>query len=331
MLKRSKITLHVVLAFLAALAVNAKAEDKIPSWILGVPWLHEWGNRSFQFRVDYQTPAEQLIAYVSWAPPDRRCLILTDRVDGLPIMIAVDGRVWLYDVIGGQILLIRAEPELRVGMKGDEFQCQIGMRADFPDFASKTTLDIDLTSIIVRCARKTPEGLLVNSEERIAKFRHKDTEAALMVTGQDTPLPFMFSFETGDDSRFAKLKFDSFGFEKPLPDWHRSVDQVALVKSVPVVAVADAAQMAPEAQDRLHKVQGLLKGRGLFILRPALRDAKLREAIEKNSPIKLDFEAMKANDEKLSDPWRKALRQQGIEVPRSTSTTNPAASTKSTD
>jgi hypothetical protein len=80
--------------------------------------------------------------------------------------------------------------------------------------------------------------------------------------------------------------------------------------------VADADTFSPEARERLGKFRGLLNGGGLFILRTALREDRLRVAVEKNSPIKLDFEQIRANDEKLRGAWRAALAEQGFDVPQ---------------
>jgi hypothetical protein len=65
----------------------------------------------------------------------------------------------------------------------------------------------------------------------------------------------------------------------------------------------------------MGKVQGLLRGKGLFIIRPVMRDPALRAAFEKNSPIRINFDEVKTNDENLRERWLKALREQGIEFP----------------
>jgi hypothetical protein len=321
-----RIMSYVALLVVALANSIAKGEDAVPRWILDVPWLHAGGDRPFQFRVSIRTTTQDLVGYVSWVPPDRRCLILTDRSDGLPLMIAVDGRVWVYDLIGGQILLVRAEPEFRMDGPGEGAKWRWGMRADFPDLDSRRTIDVDVRQPIVSYARERPEAFSTDAETRTATFKYKDIETSLKVTNTDPPLPIAFSLEQG--AQYVNFRLDSFTFEKKVPEWHRAIDRDALAKVVPVVAIADAAHVSPEKRERIQTVRTLLHAGALFIPRMALRDAEFRQRIEKSGRFKLDFDEIRANDEKLRDPWRKALLDQKIRLPQSAPATQPGSPMK---
>jgi len=307
------IRIACIAAFCMA-AVTAKAAEE------GVPWLNQiapmrtGAARSFQFRVDIDCMAEQLVAYVSWAPPDRRCVVLCDRVDGLPLMIAVDGRVWMYDLIGGQILLIRGEPQLLARIIGDDFQSRYGLRADFPDDDSRITINFEPAAIITCFARQSPQGFTVDADNQVASAAHGIALATFSVDKKNPGQPTSFDLEMADANRKVSFRFDSFVFGQDIPAWHHPVNQEALAKHVPIVAVADAKMLSPEAQERLAKFRGLWNGGGAFILRSALRDDVLLRAIEANSPIKLDFDEIRANHEKLKAVWRAALSEQGFNL-----------------
>jgi hypothetical protein len=320
----------VALMFVAMAASIAKGDDPIPQWVLGVPWLHTGGDRPFQFRASIRMSTQDLVGYVSWVPPDRRCLILTDRADGLPLMIAVDGKVWIYDLVGGQVLLVRAEPEFRIEGSGESRagRWRWGMRAEFPDLDSQRTLNVDLRSVIVPPARKWPETFLVDAETRTATIKYKDIETSLRVTDANPPLPLTFKLEQGGESQHVKYELDSFTFKNTVPEWHRAIDREALSKVVSVVAVADAANLSAEQRERIETVRTLLHADALFILRTALRDADFRKGIEKAGRFKLNFDEIRANDEKLRDRWQKALLDQDIRLPQTASTTKPEASVK---
>ena len=274
--------------------------------------------RAFSFRMDIDAMAEQLVAYCSWAPPDRRCLILCDRVDGLPLAVVVDGKAYMYDLIGGQILLIRTEPQLltRVSDRGEKVSFQWGVRGDFPDEASRTTIDVDFRGIMAGAARKDFDGLAVEREPRVATYRGFSKDFELRAAAGEPVVPELFVLKMDNGSKRVHMRFGSFVFgAADVPAWHRPIDRVVLANQVPVVAVADIDAQPPEKRQRMETFRKLNAGGGLYILRPALRDDALRQRIEKNSPLKLDFDEIRRNDEKLRDPWRLALRRQGIDMP----------------
>src|SRR5580704_17169807 len=102
-----------VITLTFALIANADAEAPAdhPKWISQVPVLASGDPKSFQFRANFEMLGIRMIAYVSWAPPDHRCVILSDGRDGLPLMLSVGGDAWIYDLIGGQILHCKSEPK----------------------------------------------------------------------------------------------------------------------------------------------------------------------------------------------------------------------------
>jgi hypothetical protein len=279
-----------------------------------VPALRTGDPRAFQFRVDIEMMADQAVAYVSWAPPDRRCLIVSDRVDGLPLLIAVDGRAWVYDLIGGQIVRIRAEPSVLARIRGDVLQLRWGIRADFPDEDSRTTIDVDLGGVMRELGRQTPGALKVTERPPAAWFDAKGTEAILEV-GEKDASPAAFFLRSRDARQRMTVRFDGFAFAGKTPPWHRPVDEAGWPEQLALAAVADVETLPADARDRLKAFQQLLNGGGLFILRPALRDPELQRSIERNSPVKLDFTAIRANDEKLRDAWRKVLHEQQFDLP----------------
>lgn len=303
----------VVLTAHATPSLSVADETKPPE----VAPLTSAGSQAFQFRATIGAGPEQLVADISFSPPDRRCLVLRDSFDGLPLMIASDGLVWLYDPIGGQILKIRAEPEFIAEHKADgSVHVGWGMRADFPDPASRTTLRLDFGAIFQAFSESKTGKLVVNRAARSAEFADGNkVQVKLIVDENVPPRPTAFSIDSQIGTRRALFQGSSFVYGAPVPKWHREMNSLALFKHLRTRAVRDKALFSPEERERLTKVVGLLQGGGLFIIRPALRDPALRAAFEKNSPIHLDFEEVKANDTTLRTAWLKALREQEFEFP----------------
>jgi hypothetical protein len=307
-----------VFVSLLTCAASAEAKDAGPpvdrgGWLSRVPALRTGDRRAFRFRMDVDGVEEKVVAHVSWAPPDRRCVILCDRVDGLPLMIAVDGRVWVYDLIGGQILRIRAEPQLLARVRNGVVQCRWGMRADFPDRESRTTIDVDLGGVVADAGRHAPEALKVSDRPPRAWFDGDAGERILEVREQDAS-PVSFLIRAGWPPRQATIEFDRFAYGEPAPAWHRPVNEGGWPEPLRLVAVADAEAQPPDVRERLATFRQVLNTGCLFLLRPALRNEDLQRAVEKKSPVKLDFDAIRNNDAKLRDAWRQLTQQQGFNV-----------------
>lgn len=56
---------------------------RAPIWLADVAPLVTGQKNAFSCSLSHETGAEHLRRYASWAPPDRRCLILRDALDGL--------------------------------------------------------------------------------------------------------------------------------------------------------------------------------------------------------------------------------------------------------
>ncbi|MCE9609063.1 MAG: hypothetical protein K8R23_02430 [Chthoniobacter sp.] len=285
-------------------------------WLQGVTELTSSGNQAFQFQARIGDPdARAVIVNVSYAPHNRRCVIIRDSFDGLPLMIAADGTVWIYDPIGRQILTIRAEPEFLFETNAGKLTARYGMRAEFPDPASHTTIRLKFGTVMRAVARDKPDNLAINREPRVAEFKDGKASVKLLADAHNPARAIGFSIETGDDERRLALRFESFFYDAPLPAWHREINQAALSRHVTTRAVRHAASFAPDVQEKMEKIKTLLQGSSLFILRAMLRNAELRRGFERNSPVALDFGELKANDDALRGPWIKALQEQGFNLP----------------
>ena len=69
-------------------------------------------------------------------------MILFDRFDGLPLLVAVDGKAWVYNLITGHITLLHAEPQMLVRAEGDTMRNVWGFDGTDPSGTS-TTIDFD--------------------------------------------------------------------------------------------------------------------------------------------------------------------------------------------
>jgi hypothetical protein len=290
------------------------------AWLERAPAFRSGDPRPFQLRLDIEDPVSHFVADVSWAPPNRRCIILRDRADDLPLMIAVDGQVWMYDPIGGQILLIRAEPEALLTPAGAHLQLRWGIRADFPDPASFTTIDLDLPGVLNALASDHPQGWSADPGGRTAIFTGPTALASidLGAAGPGTLESFSLQLRMTANRRTV-VTIDQVVRDQPPPAWHRPLDQDALARQLPVTRVADAAKLPPAAQTKLADFKTFLTGGAVFNLRALLHNDPLRRAFEKNSPVKIDFDEMRKNEARLSPAWRAALLAQGYTLLPSTS------------
>jgi hypothetical protein len=225
-------TLACVALVLTCAASTLAAADE--TWPQKVTVLRSSGPQSFQLQAHIEAGSEKLIADISYSPPDRRCLILRDAFDGLPLLVATDGIVLLYDPIGGQILKIRADPEfLAEHTPEDAWRIAWGMRADFPDVASQATVRLDFGSIFRRYAKSGAGKLALNPTTRTAEIADKGMKVSLTVDEKDPPRPTAFSM----DGPRLTVRCKSFVYDAPLPKWHREINTMALFKHLPLRAV----------------------------------------------------------------------------------------------
>ncbi|MEK7415432.1 MAG: hypothetical protein AAB263_19165 [Planctomycetota bacterium] len=231
-------------------------------------------------------------------------------------MIAVDGRVLMYDLIGGGILSIRAEPEFILKMKEDEDRVYLrwGLRADFPDAESGITINFDPAGLLFRLSKGKQEAIFQDGSLGVVEFRDQHLRATL-TTEKNTPSRFSsFTLDISPTGQRVIVRADSFLVDGRLPSWHRSLDQHWLAKGMAVRAVSDAKNMSSEVQARMTAFQQLLSQGGIFHLTLALRNEEVRLAMEKNSRI--DFGEVRANHERIKDAWLKSLREQEFELPK---------------
>ena len=300
------------------------------TWLDDVPVMRIGGTRAFQFRMDIDVGAEQIVAYVSWAPPDKSCVIFCDRVDGLPVLVANGGHVWLFDPIGGQIVRTGGAAEVMARLTGYSVQTSWGVRTVFPDDASRITTDVDFAGVLKGLAAPAAPKLSADAKRRIATATNKQVEVTLAAGAANPPLPISFDFKSSNTTPGIALRFDSIVFDAPPPAWHRTLNEAALAKHISVVDMDNSDALPPKAQAKLVKFKSVMNGRALFVLRSAMRDDELLANIEKNSTLRLDFDEVRANEKKLSGTWVKALAEQGIAMPKPAArpATKPAAPKK---
>jgi hypothetical protein len=176
-----------------------------------------------------------------------------------------------------------------------------------------------------------PENWKLDAAKGAADFAHEGLSISLQ-TDPAAPANLQYFNLTLPVSRgrHTYCQFSDFSTSATLPAWHMQLDRTLLEKHVPVVAVADRDTLSPQAQERLQKLLGMIQGRGVFILRPALRDEKLRAAFEEYSPIQLDFKQLAENEKRLKSPWLAALQEQKFELPKFQPATQPATQTSAT-
>jgi hypothetical protein len=287
-------------------AVTEQAAVQEPAWLAQVPVLKSGGDLPFQFRATLEMSGRRLTVYVSWAPPNHRGIVFCDGVDGLPLMVAIDGDGWMYDLVGGQIVHFESEPKFNLGIDGDQAEFRWGivpksqgysMRVDFASFLrAPNTVELKATE---------------DTNGRSAAARSaRGSRAVLQVTATDPPLPskLMLSFPAIVPP--GRIEFDSFHFGKPLPRWHHPIDVETLKKDVPYIDANHLEGLSSDQQELLELSRQLLFGEVSFLLRPALRDPELQKKLEQISS-KLDFKEMELHEKLLKDAWLRALEHQG--------------------
>ncbi|HVZ41332.1 MAG TPA: hypothetical protein VHI13_18780 [Candidatus Kapabacteria bacterium] len=309
----------VLLVLLNLATASAQAQKRQPGseWLAHLAPLRSGDAQPFQFQEEIVAGPERLVAYVSWAPPDSRCVILCDRFDGLPLLVAVDGKAWLYDPIGGQIVLVRAEPQLLTRMVEEGIRSKWGICSDSRDPDSQITINVDLAGVMRHLAGGTEVRCAFDAASRTMRCSGEQRRAVLTGSAADAarPASFLFVDTSNGPNRFVGMRFGSFVFGGPVPSWHHAVNRDSLAARLPVVASADAARLPEDVRKRLDTMHAVFVNNGLFILRPALRDSVLRHTIEEHTPIHLDFNAIAANDTRMRDAWRAALHSQGFDLP----------------
>jgi hypothetical protein len=294
------------------------------TWLDAVPALRTGGERAFQFRQDIDVGGEQLVVHVSFAPPGRTCVVYCDRKDGLPMMIAQDGRMWLFDYVGKQIVATAGGPELFTNAAAGAVRTTWHLRTSFPDGKPRVTIDVDFPSILKALATPDAPRLSADAKWRYASMKNENLELTLVVPVKDPPVPAAFTFKSTRTTPPVGFRFDSFVLDGPPPAWHREMNEEALAKHVTVVDLDDTDALPLATQSRLVKFKSLLNGGALFLVRTALRDDELRQAIEKNNRLRLDLDEIRKNDEELQAVWLKALAEQGITLPKPRPPARPA-------
>jgi hypothetical protein len=287
-------------------AVTEQTPVQEPAWLSQVPVLKSGGDLPFQFRATLEMSGRRLIVYVSWAPPNHRGIVFCDGLDGLPLMMAVDGDGWMYDLIGGQIVHFESEPQFNLGVDGDQAEFRWGIVPK----SKEGGMRVDLASFL-----RAPNTVELKATEdaagRSAAARSaRGSRAVLEVTPTDPPMPLklMLSFPTITPP--GRMEFDAFHFSKTLPRWHHPIDAETLKKDVPYVDATHLEDLPKDQQELLELSRQLLFGEVSFLLRPALRDAELRKKLEEVSS-KLDFKQMELHEKLLKNAWLRALEHQG--------------------
>jgi hypothetical protein len=326
-----------VCTLLCTAAVSSAADPPAPApaapptqpaktWLDDVPALRIGSKQAFQFREDIDVASDQLVAYVSYAPPDKVCVILCDRVDGTPVVISNQQRIWLLDLIGGQVVRMEGAAEVVATVTNNVVRTSWGVRTEFPNDASRLTVDTDFGMFMKAVAPPDQLKLTVDSSKRrVATFKNPTLTVSLTASPNDPPAPVAFNFISESTTQPLSLRFDSFVLNAAPPAWHRALDEAALAKRIPVIDAENPDKLPIKTQVKLVKFKSVLNSRGLFILRTALRDNALREQVEKNSRLRIDFDEVSENSKKLTPQWLAALAEQGIKMPKATPTTRPVA------
>lgn len=316
----------------AAIAADAPAPTSTQpakTWLDAVPPLRIDSKQAFQFREDLDVAADQLVAYVSYAPPDKICVILCDRVDGTPVVISNQQRIWMLDLIGGQVVRMEGAAEVIATVTNNVVRTSWGVRTEFPNELSRMTVDTDFGLFMKAIAPPNQLKLTVDSSKRrVATFKNPTLNVSLTATATDPPAPVVFNFVSESTTQPLTLRFDSFVLNAAPPAWHKALDETALARRIPVIDAENPDKLPIKTQVKLVKFKSVLNSRGMFILRAALRDDALREQVEKNSRLRLDFDAVSENSKKITPQWLAGLAEQGIRMPRPTPATKPAATPK---
>jgi hypothetical protein len=306
-------TIVTALAFVTSLfafaSASAQSVKDSPDWLSRVAPLRCGDKTSFQFRVQEDALFLSLSLYVSWAPPNHRCVIVCDRADGLPVLIAVDGEAWIYDLIGGQILHLAAEPVFELYV-GDDKQLTVG--GGFLATDRRDTIRVDFASVFNQPDPAAKLEFSRNDKKRTATLSYGPASGLLQVTAADPPRPTDFTVTTSESTPPSKIQLHAFRFGARQPAWHRALDSAALAREAPLLDLKQSIDLPPEKQDLLDLFNKLIAAGATFLVRPALRDESVRRRIE-SGPVKLNFDQIQLHEKLLHEAWRQALQHQGFD------------------
>ncbi|MEM0965612.1 MAG: hypothetical protein AAGJ81_05640 [Verrucomicrobiota bacterium] len=261
------------------------------------------------------------VAAISWMKPDRRAMVVYDLDDGFPVMLAVDGTILFYNVVGGNILQIRADPEAKAIRLEDIARFQIGMRGDFPDSDSRNIFEFDLGAVFKAYTASSSNDLFFIKENQSYQFLSEEAFATLKVSDLGVPELFFLRVQPQGLPFFFSIK--NVEMSTVLPSWHKPLNINLFSSRLEVIPVRQKWRLSEN--DR--KVQRLIQGGAMWVIRRSLIDPALENGLKTNSPIRLDFEQMRENDEAMREKWLEAVQEQGLlwnQVLGSSDPDNPA-------
>jgi len=265
-------TVLAALGVFGSFGANIAAETprEIPEWLSEVAVLRSEDAQSFQFRANVDIPSQRANVYVSWAPPHRQAVVVCDGADGLPLMIAVDGNVLMYDLIGGQILRFEADPSFEFRVAGERIKMNWGFKS------TETVLH---------------------------------SQMVLRATASDPPHPMSFMLEFAEGGRPSRMAFDAFQFGSPLPAWHHGFSAKRLSEDVPYLDAEDPKNLPDDTETHLALFKEIMAAGATFLLRPALRNPDLQRSLAKEVS-QLNFQQIEFHEKLLHEAWLRALADQ---------------------
>jgi len=300
-------TVLAALGVFGSFGANIAAETprEIPEWLSEVAVLRSEDAQSFQFRANVDIPSQRANVYVSWAPPHRQAVVVCDGADGLPLMIAVDGNVLMYDLIGGQILRFEADPSFEFRVAGE----RIKMNWGFKSTEKAGAIRVDFASFFA--AAQKPENLqtMANEKGRVAAATVLHSQMVLRATASDPPHPMSFMLEFAEGGRPSRMAFDAFQFGSPLPAWHHGFSAKRLSEDVPYLDAEDPKNLPDDTETHLALFKVIMAAGATFLLRPALRNPDLQRSLAKEVS-QLNFQQIEFHEKLLHEAWLRALADQ---------------------
>jgi hypothetical protein len=232
-------------------------------------------------------------------------VVVCDGSDGLPLMIAIDGNVLMYDLIGGQILHFEAEPSFDFAVAGE----RVKMNWGFKSSEKAGAIHVDFASFFA--ASQMPENLqtMANEKGRVAAATVLHSQVVLGTTAADPPQPTRFMLVFAEGGRPSRMVFDGFQYGGAVPSWHHAFDAKKLSAVVPYLDAEDPKNLPDDAEARLNLFKEVMAAGTTFLLRPALRNPDLRHSLEKSSD-KLNFQQIEFHEKLLREAWVRALAQE---------------------
>ena len=261
---------------------------------------------SFQLTMLNDTVYARTVAVISWKKPDRRAMVVYDLDDGFPVMLAVDGTILFYNVVGGNILQIPAEPEAKAIRFEDMARFQIGMRGDFPHSDSSNLFEFDLGAIFNAYLESDDNDLFFIGENQSYQILSDDIFASLKLSDSGIPERFFSRFHPQGVPYYVNIK--NIQTSPNLPAWHRPLEVGLFSSRLKVIPVREEWRLSEDDQ----KMKKLMLGGAMWVIRRSLIDPALENGLRTNSPIHLDFDRMRENDEAMKEEWLKAVEEQGL-------------------